>query len=258
MVRAELVVNAGGGELSIISGDPVDLSCSHLFDVHVAAERHLGDLDAGEVNWLQLIGLPPESSGDGRDGDLVSLGVAVIEVGHVLKAKMDVVLALWNWEHLHGIDDACVLHGLAEDLWDADVSSLGEIEVEEVLCGVIGLLLALSLQWLSLDAVANLDVVSSWHFHSVSELVPLLKWLTYTLAVVAWGLSVLHKLDGALRDSSAALSSVVHDGEQSGGGGVLHGDGRVDWVVVGGDVLGSLQVPCWSVVQDSLLHLKAI
>jgi hypothetical protein len=38
----------------------------------------------------------------------------------------------------------------------------------------------------------------------------------------------------------------------------LDGNSGLDWVVVGSDVLLSHQVPCGSIVKDSLLHLQPV
>ena len=85
----------------------------------------------------------------------------------------------------------------------------------------MNLLLGNSLEWESLDTIADLNVVSCLNSNSSSELILFSEWLSDTLVVIRWSLSVLHELDGSWKHGGTSLGSIVHHGKLSLGRGVL-------------------------------------
>lgn len=73
----------------------------------------------------------------------------------------------------------------------------------------------------------------------------------------------MHQLDLAFLKRGASLRSIIHHGQSLLLSSVSDLDGRVDWIEVSSDVhIGAIvvvrNVPCGSVVEDSLLHVEAV
>jgi len=109
-----------------------------------------------------------------------------------------------------------------------------------------------------LQKVKDLHVVFSSDFDTEAIFVRFVELLDDSLVVIIGKSSVLHDLNlGFATDvSGTSLGSVVHDGDLKVAAVLIsHGDGRVDGVVVGGDVLEFLvDLEIVVVVKLSLLH----
>lgn len=136
--------------------------------------------------------------------------------------------------------------------------SVRNVEIEEVVCWVIDLVLSNSLKGKSLLAITNLDKVSSFNSDTVSIFVFLPKRLSDTLEVVWWSFSILHEFNGAWGDWSTTLRSIIHYSELSLRINILDWDGWINWVIVVRNFLGSIEVPSGSVILNSFLHFETI
>ena len=191
---------------------------------------------------------------------LVSL---IKQVSHVLEPDHYFVLGERLRHHFNWGFDSSLLHGSSKLAHSSLLGDIFESICEEVLHRIIGFHLDLSLSGCSISLREHVNVVCCWHTNAFSDGVSLIKPLTHAFPVHGRDSSVLHELNTSWVERTARLWSVVHDSEDSLSSDVFHGDRRIDRIVIGGHILirvvvVCMDVPCWSVIENSLLHLQPI
>jgi hypothetical protein len=193
--------------------------------------------------------------------------IRVEDVCDVLNAHNERVLAIGEEFQLHFIGEASWLeqfgHAVAWDALQAKAGWLVGVEGEELLNWGVDNLLDLSLEWGASESIEELNVVGGWYGDSIAEWSLLIQSFsnTTTVIILTTVAAVLHELDSTIDEHGATLRAIIHDGHLGVGGFVNNGDGIIDGVVVGSDIKTTFedgQVPCWSVVQDALLHFEAV
>lgn len=106
-------------------------------------------------------------------------------------------------------------------------------------------------------------MVSGWNSDSSAILVLFVNPLAHSSSVIGWDSSILHEFNASWLKSGSSLRSVVGDVENSRVVSGLHQDTRLNWIVVTCDVLVCIskrlaEVPCWSIIENSLLIFKSI
>jgi len=243
----------------VIFSFPLNFFIPHVLNQHISCQSHLLDFWRHIFKDLVLI-----SGVEQRNGNLAQIncfgGICGIgEVCNVLDSNQNLVFWKWNGRHPHGINNPCFLDLRREvTLWT--VWNLFETKVEEILSRAVCSLLD---KPLVLCCVVNCHIVRCGHSDRVAVLISLIKDLLNSFPIVRRDPSVLHELDSAWGKGRCTLWPIVHDCEGSVRVDILHGDSRVYRVVVVRDVQIHiievlLEVPSWSVVQNSLLHLKTV
>ena len=102
------------------------------------------------------------------------------------------------------------------------------------------------------------DVVLGVHGDTAAVSLSLVERISDTLVVVVEKAAVLHELNNTIVNDTTTLRVGVHDGDLESSGGVLNGDSRLDGVVVVVDLHVGGEVEVWTVVTDTLLHLKTV
>ena len=234
------------------SGWPAELILNHVIIVLVVRQGALSDLDSGRsgrvlrlVKILSILG-NVEHWGLSRR--------TIEQVREVLKADEDRVLGLGEKMNLEIAIEVLNWCCGSSRCRAKCVSSLGDKEGD----WFINSELNLALHRILLGVVEELHVVPSVNLDTPVVRVGFIQGLANTAPVIVQETSVLHDFDAAILEDSASLGAIVHDSQLLVGGWASDGDGGVDGVVVAGGELISCKCPIWSIVKDTLLHLKAI
>jgi len=237
-------------EVVIVSRLPLYLSGFHLADWHVTCHSDLGDVGSfssqSTQDFVQVDGLAG-STWDHR-------------VSNVLEANNHLVSGDWGSNKFHVSKNTCLLHGRG-DSGKFRIHSGLSLEVEEVLSRHVCSQLNLSLHIGSLRLVEELHLVRGWYSNSYSIWILLVVSFWHSLVVTSWNSSMLHEFNHAWFKWGSSLRSIVHYGEDKIS--IIHRKSGLNWVEVTSHIWVViiqvlLEVPSWSIVQDSLLHFKAI
>ena len=109
-----------------------------------------------------------------------------------------------------------------------------------------------------LTSIEKVQVVGACYCDSKTLIVSFIESFSHASVIIKVHTSVMHQFYSSLLECWATLSSVVHQSQLTVTIDVSDCDGCIDRVVVTSYVVWSREVPCWSVVKDSLLHLQTI
>jgi len=124
--------------------------------------------------------------------------------------------------------------------------------------------LNLSLERFLGGGVEDLYAISGGDSNTIAKRITLIEIFTHASSIVSWDSSVLHELNVSAFKGRSTLGSIVHNSELFAGRLVSHRDSRLNWEIVGGDVLKGVlivfvdKIPGWSIVENSLLHFETI